>query len=165
LAILGVSFRLLAKAVLPFAVLFILAGCGGTRHETGIPTAGVRGEGFTFQVPAGWHVSRPTGAVVAKSGKNVVSVTVFTLRKAYDPAQFGAVAKTLDSVVARLAKAAGTTVSDSESTTIGDRKSRSYRYGSKRIAFVLEGVREYQLFCSTDAAACDVLFSSFSLSA
>lgn len=155
---------MLAKAVLPFAVLFILSGCGKQAHESGDATTGVRGEGFTFEVPQAWRVTRPRGAVVAKSGSRLVSVTTFPLRTAYDPDRFDAVAKTLDTVAGRLAKAAGTTVSESETTTIAGRKTRAYRYGSKRIAFVLEGAREYQLFCAPAADACDLLFESFTLS-
>ena len=154
---------MLAKAVLPFALLFILSGCGGAAQKTRGPTAGVRGQGFTFEVLQGWRISRPRDAVVARDGKGLVSVTVFPLRKAYDPARFDDVVKALDSVAARLATAAHSSVSESESITVADRKTRAYRYDGKRIAFVLEGAREYQLFCSPDSDACDLLFESFSL--
>ena len=47
--------------------------------------------------------------------------------------------------------------------TVANRKVRAYRYGDKRIGFVLVGKREYQLFCRHAATACDLLFSSFTL--
>ena len=59
-------------------------------------------------------------------------------------------------------------------TTVDGRKIRAYRYtgggGSMRIGFVLDGTREYQLFCrlpaeATDpAAGCALLFDSFKIS-
>jgi hypothetical protein len=163
LAILGVSFRLLAKAVLPFALLFILSGCGGSSQKSGPTGTGVRGPGFRFEVPAGWTVRRQAGAVTAHHGGQLVSVTRFSLRKPYDPGRFDEVAKTLDSVADRLAKAAGSTLSESETTTVADRKVRAYRYGTRRIGFVLDGRREFQLFCTQTGDACDLLFSSFTL--
>jgi hypothetical protein len=123
----------------------------------------VRGAGFTFQVPQGWSVSTPGDAVVAKHGSALVSVTRFPLLKAYDPATFGTVAKQLDRVAAQLAKQAGGTLDSKETTTVAGQRVRTYRYGSKRIGFVLDGRREYQLFCSQAGDACDLLFSSFTL--
>src|SRR3954468_7763090 len=96
LAIFDGSFRLLAKAFLPFALLFILSGCGGSTGTTAQETIGVRGNGFVFELPQGWTVERPPNAVVGKRGSELVSVTRFDLRKAYDPKTFDAVAKTLD---------------------------------------------------------------------
>jgi hypothetical protein len=163
LAILGVSFRLLAKAVLPLALLFILAACGGSKGKAVTAGSTVRGAGFAFQVPQGFAVTRPHDAVTARNGDDLVSVTRFSLRKPYDAGQFGAVSKTLDGIAARLANAAGTTVSEGETTTVAGRKIRAYRYGGKRIGFVLDGRSEYQLFCTRADAACDLLFSSFTL--
>lgn len=97
--------------------------------------------------------------MVAKHGTALVSVTRFPLLKEYDPARFGAAAKELDRIAARLdPRARGETVE------VAGRKVRSYRYGDRRIGFVLEGKREYQLFCVRAAAACDLLYSSFQLS-
>jgi len=124
----------------------------------------VRGNGFLFELPQGWTVERPPKSVVGKHGSELVSVTRFDLRKAYDPKQFGGVAKTLDSVAARLAKAAGTTITDSKTATVAGEKIRAYRYGGKRIGFVLDGKREYQLFCGRDGEGCELLFDSFTLS-
>lgn len=125
---------------------------------------GIRGDGYALDVPEGWQVTRPKDAVVARSGDALVSVTRFPLRKPYSADQFDAVAKTLDGVVDKLAKAAGATVSARETVTVdGDRKIRSYRYGNKRIGFVLAGINEYQLFCAPAGAACDLLYGSFTL--
>lgn len=156
---------MLAKAFLPLAVVFILAACGGSKQGTSQPTIGVRGEGFTFEAPTGWSIARPRGAVVARGPGGLVSVTRFVLRKPYDPNQFGALAQTLDTVAARLAKAAGTSVAKSETTRIAGERVRAYTYGQRRIAFVLAGRAEYQLFCASSGRACDLLFSSFTLAA
>jgi hypothetical protein len=164
LAIFGVSFRLLAKAVIPVAVLFILAGCRGSTAQTTTTGTVVSGSGFTVEVPQGWTVSRPRATVVGRHGGEIVSVTRFSLRKPYDPGQFDAVAKTLDAVVARLAKAAGGAVEKSVTTTVSGRKIRAYDYDNgKRIGFVLDGSSEYQLYCARGGDACDLLFGSFQL--
>lgn len=123
----------------------------------------MRGDGFQFQALPGWTVARPPRAVVARRGDGAVSVTTFALRKPYDPAQFDAAAKSLDRVAAKLAKAAGAALDDSETLTVGGRRFRAYRYGGKRIGFVLAGSREYQLFCRLDDDACDLLFHTFTL--
>jgi hypothetical protein len=164
LAILCGSFRLLARAVFPLALLFILSACGGSKRQEAPPTAGVRGSGFTIQVPQGWTVTRPPAGVTARRGAGLVSVSVFPLVKPYDPAKFAAAAKELDRVAARLAQQAGTTLSRSSTVTVANRKIRAYDYGAQRIGFVLVGKREYQLYCAHAATACDLLFSSFTLS-
>jgi hypothetical protein len=103
-------------------------------------------------------------STVATHGSALVSVTRFPLLKRYDPAKFGAAARELDRVAAQLAKQAGGTLDSKETTTVAGRRIRAYRYGDKRIGFVLEGKQEYQLFCSGAADACDLLFGSFELS-
>jgi hypothetical protein len=124
----------------------------------------VRGNGFTVEVPEGWVVSRPRGAVVARRGSGLVSVTAFPLLKAYDPTRFAAAARELDALAARLAKQAGTTLAASETVTVDGQKIRSYRYADKRIGFFLTGKREYQLFCERAGSACDLLYRTFTLS-
>jgi hypothetical protein len=165
LAILGGSFRLLAKAFLPLVLLFILSACGDSTQETVTRGIGVRGDGYSFEIPRGWEVERPHDAVVARHGANLVSVTRFPLRKPYDPAQFDETAKELDHLAAQLAQRAGGSLSSSETVEVSGRPVRAYRYGDERIGFVLEGRREYQLYCMPAAAACDLLFSSFTLAA
>ena len=155
---------MLAKGVLPLALLFILAACGASKEETRTTSIGVRGDGYVFDAPLGWRVSRSRDSAAARSGAAVVSVTRFPLRKPYSPDQFDAVAKVLDGVADKLAEAAGTTVSGRETTTLGDgRKVRAYRYDGKRIGFVLVGRDEYQLFCAPSGSACDLLFGTFRL--
>jgi hypothetical protein len=123
----------------------------------------VRGDGFTFEIPRGWEVERPRDAVVARSGGGLVSVTRFPLLKPYDPAQFDEVAQELDRVAGELAQKAGSSLSARDTVTVAGRKVRAYSYGDKRIGFVLEGKREYQLYCVRAGSACDLLFSSFTL--
>lgn len=155
---------MLARGVLPLALLFILAACGSST-EGNAPTAiGVHGPGFTFEVPAGWTVTTPSNGAVARHGRAVVSVTRFPLVKAYDPVEFAAVTKELDIIATRLAHEAGQESAAGQTTTVAGRKIRSYSYGSRRLGFVLEGKREYQLFCRPAGAACDLLYSSFTLS-
>jgi hypothetical protein len=156
---LGGSFRSMARALVPLALLFILAACGSPAQKTRNVSIQVRGPGFAFDAPSGTAIGRPQSRVVA----GPVSVSTFPLRKPYDPAQFETLAKTLDGVAARLARSAGTTITDARTLTIADRQARAYRYAGKRIAFVLAGRREYQLFCSRDGAACDLLLRSFTL--
>jgi hypothetical protein len=123
----------------------------------------VRGPGFTFQVPEGWKTTPRGTGIVASRGGGLVSVTRFPLLKPYDPAKFAAVAAELDRVAAQLAKQAGASLDAKETTTVDGREVRAYRYGQKRIAFVLQGRREFQLFCSNADSACDLLFDSFAL--
>jgi hypothetical protein len=163
---LGGSFRLMAKACVPLALLFILAACGSSKQTTSEATIGVRGEGFTVAAPQGWRVSRSAAAVTVRSGSALVSVTRFPLRKPYDESQFEAATKTLDRVAATLARGGGSVVDKAETVTIDNRQARAYTYGggAKRIAFVLAGRAEYQLFCSSaESDACGLLFSSFTL--
>jgi hypothetical protein len=155
----------MARALVPLAVLFILAACGSSKQETGKPSFGMRGRGFTVAVPEGWRATRtPSGDIVARSGDALVSVSRFPLRKVYDESQFPAATKTLDQVAARLAKAAGAGIDESETVTVSNRKARAYTYGTRRIGFVLVGRSEYQLYCVQPASdGCALLFSSFTL--
>jgi hypothetical protein len=164
LGILSGSFRLLARRVLPLALLFILAACGGSKQGEAPAPVGVHGPGFTFEVPEGWTVTTPSNGAVARHGRAVVSVTRFPLLKPYDPAEFDAVTKELDVIATRLAHQAGQVSAAGETTTVAGRKVRSYRYGNRRLGFVLEGKREYQLFCAPAGGACNLLYSSFTLS-
>jgi hypothetical protein len=101
--------------------------------------------------------------MAATHGRALVSVSLFPLLKPYDPAKFDAVAKELDRVAAQLAKQAGGSIDSRETATVAGQKVRAYRYGNNRIGFVLDGRREYQLFCARARDACDLLFSSFTL--
>jgi hypothetical protein len=157
---------LLAKALVPLAILFILSGCGGSGDGTEAQHQEVRGRGFTVQVPAGWTVDHRRSGIGARKGRALVSVTAFPLLKPYDPDKFGAAARELDGVAAKLAARAGHTLSERSTTTVAGRKIRAYRYDGVRIGFVLDGKREYQLLCMAPDGgdpddSCRLLFASF----
>jgi hypothetical protein len=174
LAILGGSFRLLAKVSFPLAVIFILAGCGGSTASQQPETKSVPGAGFAFDAPAAWHVGHGRGAVTAKSGSSLVSVTAYPLLKRYDPELFDQVAAELDRSVGKLAQSAKGTVVERKTSEVAQRKIREYRYVANgfatRLGFVFEGKREWQLLCRARAedddpdGACKLLFDSFSVS-
>jgi hypothetical protein len=155
---------LLARALLPLALLFILAACGSGTKAHLVSTRVVRGPGFTFSAPVGWGTSRTPQAVIVRSGKSRISVTTYTLQKPYTPALFAAAARELDGVAARLAAAAGTALSEKQTLTVAGEKIRAYRFGTMRIGFVLVGKREYQLFCQDAGGACGLLFKTFTVS-
>jgi len=169
----GGSFRLLAKALLPLILLFILAACGGSAKPEAAATVQLHGPGLRFSAPSGWEVRRAATSVSAAKGEARVSVTVFKLLKPYAPALFGRAAKELDGVAAKLAAQDGSTVQKRETTTVDGRKIRAYRFANDtlqtRIGFVLVGRREYQLLCEAPAGtrdpdgACTLLFSSFNV--
>jgi hypothetical protein len=173
LAILGGSFRLLARVCLPLALVFILSACGGSTATETAATKAVTGPGFRFDAPPGWKVGRPDDAVEAVNGSALVSVTTYKLLKPYDAAMFDRVTAELDGSVAKLAKQAKGTVVERKTSEVDGRKIREYRYVAKgfatRIGFVFEGKREWQLLCRARAedddpdGACKLLFSSFSV--
>jgi hypothetical protein len=123
----------------------------------------VRGQGFTFSAPAGWSTSRTLRAVRVQSGKSQVSVTTYTLQKAYSPALFAAAARELDGVAEKLAAAAGVPLTEKQTVDVAGEKIRAYRFGTTRIGFVLVGKREYQLLCQNAGDACTLLLNSFTL--
>src|SRR4051794_31114247 len=118
LAIVGRSFRLVARAGLPLAVLFILAGCGGSTQPEPVSARAVSGPGFTVSVPDGWAVRKSGKAVVATKGNGLVSVTRFPLVKPYEPSKFEAAAKELDGVAAQLADRNGGELTKRETTEV-----------------------------------------------
>lgn len=139
------------------------------------------GSGFRFSAPAGWRVEHGDRGASARSTADppaIVSAATYRLGKRYEPSEFAAAARELDGVAARLARAAGGAVTESETTTVAGRRVRAYRFSAKaaaagayadRVAFVLEGRREVQLLCQAPAGAgdpdraCALLFSSFTL--
>jgi len=165
---------LLARAVLPLALLFILSACGGSTKPEPAATKGVTGTGFRFDVPVGWKVGRAGDAVTARNGSAFVSVTTYRLLKPYDAALFDRAAAELDRSVAKLAQQAKGTLVEKKTTEVAARKIRDYRYVAKgfatRLGFVFEAKREWQLLCRARAedddpdGACKLLFESFSVS-
>jgi hypothetical protein len=170
-------------------VLFILplfaVSCGGSSSsstsKSSEATRVVYGPGFRFTAPAHWSVRRTTRSVAARSPSDrsvVVSATVYRLGKPYTADQFDAAARELDGVAKALARAAGGSVTASETTTVDGRRIRAYRFTATssgrpyedRVGFVLDGRRELQLLCQAPAGsddpagACARLFDTFSLS-
>jgi hypothetical protein len=155
---------LLARVFLPLTLLFILSACGSGTKTHPVSTRVVLGPGFSFSAPASWKTSRTPRAVTVQGGGSRVSVTTYTLQKPYSPALFGAAAKELDGVAAKLAAAAGTALTEKQTVAVAGEKIRAYRFGTMRIGFVLRGKREYQLLCDNVGDACALLFKSFSVS-
>src|SRR5919109_4948403 len=112
LAILGGSFRLLARGLVPLGLLFILSACGHSAQREHASTRLVRGTGFSFSVPRAWRTRRTERAVVAQKGSALVSVTTYALVKPYTPALFDRAAAELDRVAARLAREVHGTLSE-----------------------------------------------------
>jgi hypothetical protein len=164
----GASFRLLVKLLVPLVVLSILAACGGSGKHTR-STRLVHGASFSFAVPADWTI-RSTSA---SRGGARVSVSVFPLREAYVPGLFARAARELDRVAAKLASGSKGTLTESATTTLSGRRGRAYRYATAsyeaRLGFLLKGRREYELFCQSpkgagDAdGACTLLFATFTV--
>jgi hypothetical protein len=167
---------LLAKAVVPLALLFILSACGGgsTAPQPAATAKLVTGAGFRFSVPDGWKVARSDGAVTARNGDALVSVTRYKLLKPYNPSMFGRVVEELDRSVGTLAKQAKGTLVEKKTVDVDGRRIREYRYVARgfasRLGFVLERKTEWQLLCRARAeepdpdGACTLLFDSFSVS-
>jgi plasmid stabilization system protein ParE len=193
LAILGPSFRsfwgrrLLVpgtgygkRACVLAAVALLAGGCGSAGGEKAVARKAVHGAGYTFEAPADWAVQRSLRTVQAtpSEGPEIVSVSVFPLRRRYEPELWPRVVPELDRVAARLADALGANVGTRRTETIDGRRARSYevayrRNGAglvERIVFVLEGKREFQLLCRwqkddprAGKDACAGLTASFTL--
>jgi len=144
-----------------------IAGCGGGAQQPSGKR--IRAAGFSFEAPSGWRVTRTPTSVAARDGEAIVSVTIFRLARRYRPGLWPEVVPELDRVAQQLAARVHGRVRTSETRTIAGRKARVYdiaRTGEdERIGFVLDGRREFQLYCRGAAGACDTLLGSFSLSA
>ena len=134
-------------------------------------------------MPGGWALSRPPRTIAADNpdGPESVSVAQFRLARRYRPSMWDAAVVELNDVAARLAERIGpeAVVGRSGQTTIAGRRARTYEIDYTRegeslvdkVAFILDGRREFQLTCRVrvddpDAGtdACDRLRSSFRLS-
>jgi len=153
--------------LVPLALLSILAACGGSGKHAG-PERIVAGPGYTFAAPAGWRLSRARASISASGDDAAVSVAVFALRKPYVPAQFDRAVAELDGVAEQLVSGSHGKLTESATITLSGRKARAYRYTTSayraRVAFLLAGRREYELFCrDAESPACTQLFASFML--
>lgn len=136
---------------------------------------------FRFSVPRAWSIRRTPTSVAARSRASppaIVSAAVYRLARTYTPDRFGAATKELDGVATQLARKAGGSITEAETTTVDGRRIRAYRFTARsgqgqpyddRVGFVLSGRREVQLLCQAPAGtgdpdgACGLLFDSFTL--
>jgi hypothetical protein len=176
----GKSFPSLAGPIFPrpdarkLALLCVAAavvgGCGGSGggKKASPSVQRLRGDAFAFTAPAGWQVSRGARSLAARKGAQLVSVTIFRLARQVTPALRARAVAELDRVAARLAAQEGGKVENARDEQVAGRDARAYdivRSGDgERIAFVLVGRREYQLYCRGTGEPCTQLFTSFTLS-
>ncbi len=148
----------------------LLAGCGSAPAKPASQT--VQGDGFQFQAPPSWRVTRTATTVAASRGSvERVEVLRFTLVRVYRPALFSKTTLELDAVIARLAGQLSGRVTSSATVRLASGPARSYRlvYGARtqQIAFVLQGPNEYELLCrrrlAQPEAPCQELLASFAL--
>jgi hypothetical protein len=150
-------------------VVLILAGCGGGgKREPQV----VRGNGYRFEAPGGWNVTRTVRQAAASDGDvDRVEVTTFRLMRTYKPTLFVAAARELDGVARKLARELKGTVAGKGTVRVDGRRSRTYRIDyegkTQELTFVLDGRREYQLLCRRDGdgdrEACIRLVRTFAL--
>lgn len=149
-----------------------MAGCGG---EGGPKVQTVRGQGYAFDAPAGWHVTRKGQELQASRGTDLLSVTRYTLLRRFRPALWQKVVPELDRAADGVASQQHGRVGDRRTTTIAGLQARSYDIAYElegqalveRIAFVLKGKAEYLLLCryerGGDTRACAGLDATFRL--
>jgi hypothetical protein len=133
--------------------VLLLSGCGGGSSHPAAQT--VRGNGFRYQSPWGWQISRRDSEVAAspKPGSpERVSVAVFPLLHPYDPKLFAAVSKELDSSAAQEAKQLQGTVTSRVTTTVAGSPVRQYVLTvpngvTEQIAYFLRRKTEFELLC------------------
>lgn len=150
-----------------------MAGCGGSGGAPKQRT--VSGPGFEFAAPGAWVVKQTPQSVAAASGERAVSVTVFALKRTFQPRLWPGVERELDGVAKGLADQLRGRAGAGASLTVAGRHARSYDIAFSRdghdlvehITFVLDGKREFQLLCrypaGVDEPACAALGSSFRL--
>jgi len=150
-------------------VALVAGGCGGSSGTSSSATKRVSGAGYSFRAPAAWQVRRRIRSVEARDGSALVSVTTFPLARAFVPGLWAKAVPELDRVARQLASTERARLTTSMTTTIGGRKARVYLLvhdgAQEKLGFVLQGRREYQLFCHDAGSACDGLFGSFRISA
>ena len=144
----------------------ILAGCGGSSQKN---AQVVRGNGFHFEAPAGWHVSKARTSAAAALDSQLVQVTTFPLIRPYDSSLFAKVRRELDARMQAVAEQLHGKVTGSRTVTAGGIRSHNYDVAAGgddvEYTFVLIGRREYQLLCrrpsSASDAPCAQLLKSF----
>jgi len=146
-----------------------MAGCGGGSK----PPVAVQGDGYRFDAPAGWTVTRTSTSVEATHGNEAVSVTTFRLKKPFRPSLWKEAVAELDGVAAKLAAELQGSVAASRTVEAGGTTARQYELAFtkdgdrlvEQITFVLRGRREYELLCrhraGKDEPACAQLVVSF----
>jgi hypothetical protein len=156
----------------------LLAACGGGGGKKLEPAQTIRGSGFVFQGPGGWHVRRTDGKVSAAPSPistELIQVSVFPLLRTYRPSLYALeVAKELDPYARRLAAQQHGSLLRSADVQIAGIRSRQYELdysrGSQRlrerITFVFRLKTEYELLCQWDASkgepsSCGQLASTF----
>jgi hypothetical protein len=158
--------------LLLIAAVLALTACGGS-GPAGVQT--LAGDGFSFEAPEGWKVTRTPQALGAAVGDAAVSVTVFRLTHPYRPELWPKVVPELDRVARNLTDQLRGRVGAGATITVAGRRARRYEIAFRRrggdfverITFVLDGRREYQLLCryrvGADVRPCAALGSSFRL--
>lgn len=156
------------KLALLFVATALVAGCGGGGSRPASTTQRLSGDGFAFEAPRGWDVAHAARSLSARSGSQLVSVTIFRLAHPITPALREKAVAELDRVADKLATQESGTVAHARSERIAGRNARAYDIvksgDDERIAFLLVGRREYQLYCRGTGSPCTQLFTSFSLS-
>ena len=103
----------------------------------------------------------------ARATASLVSVSFAPLPRPFDESLWKRVVPEIDARAKELAAATGSTVESSATERISGRRGRVYRLtrqgAPRRLGFVLDGRRQYLLYCRNSNAACDVLFQSFRL--
>jgi hypothetical protein len=172
------SFRLVTGRLIPqagrckqallFALVLILAGCGGSAQKnTPSSWRTLHVAAARFQVPATWKVLGSRLGTKASGGSDQLEVDTFPLVHPYTAALFTKVEPELAKVVSAVAKRTGGTRAGSREVTAGGIRSHSYdvRVGQRTFTytFVLRGMREYELVCSAGDDVCAHLLSSFAV--
>jgi hypothetical protein len=165
----GQGWRKQAACGVALAIL-AAASCGGDGSPE-LQT--VSGAGYRFEAPGDWRVQRSgrTLSAVPAEGEAAISVTSFRLARPFRPALWKQAEEELDDVADRLAAELEGVVESRATIRIAGRRARNYHFSgardaTRRIGFVLDETREYQLLCRGDAAEgrpCDRLFTTFAL--
>jgi len=148
--------------------LLILAGCGGSGAPKA-PSQPVTGNGFRFEAPAGWKITRLAQGVNAARDSELVQVVSFPLVHVYSDALFAKVAGELEQRMQAVAAQTGGKVGAAHTVTPAGIRSHSYDVDVgdhvDQYTFVLRGKREFQLLCrrrsSSSRAFCTKLITSF----